>query len=107
MLFMFSFLFSVVPKFTDPVPSSGDGVLHDSDKVHVPLTKQRSNTTANTDHNHVDTTTASLQGRPRPLAKRTSGRNGFLSPFTDSLILILYICDSPRKKGPYGNCEKY
>lgn len=52
--------------FTDPVPCSGDGIMHDSDPTHPVLTKQRSNTTSNTEQNSIDATNASLQGRPRP-----------------------------------------
>ncbi|XP_060589373.1 ralBP1-associated Eps domain-containing protein 1-like isoform X2 [Ruditapes philippinarum] len=51
-------------------PLTGEGIVPDGE--HVPVTKQRSNTTHIADHNHVDPSAASLHGRPRPLVKRNT-----------------------------------
>ncbi|KAL4232733.1 RalBP1-associated Eps domain-containing protein 1 [Mactra antiquata] len=55
----------------EPMPMSGDGNLHESDYHSV--TKQRSNTACIADQqSHIDATSASLQGRPRPLVRKNT-----------------------------------
>lgn len=59
---------------------SGDGNLPESEKISV--TKQRSNTASITEQqSHIDTTSASLQGRPRPLVKKNTGTSEILAFF--------------------------